>query len=176
MRKRALLIITLLCAVAQGVWAWSGSGTASDPYVIVTVSDWATFAANVNAGTDADKCYKLSDSWNNVGNAVTATVGAEGFPFKGTFDGNGKTLYVNISETTTNGTAPFRDVRGATIENLTVEGSVTGRTHAAGLVGIVRAGGITTVSNCWVRTIVNCSTDGDNHIGGVVGHATTATP
>lgn len=175
MNQKAFLIIALLCAVAQGAWAWSGEGTADAPYLIESTADWEAFAANVNAGINADNCYKLSDSWNNTGNAVTATVGAEGHPFTGTFDGNGKTLYVNISETTTNGTAPFRDVRGATIENLTVEGSVTGRTHAAGLVGIVRAGGITIVSNCWVRTIVNCSTDGDNHIGGVVGHATTAT-
>ena len=169
------LTIALLCAVAQGAWAWSGEGTADAPYLIESTADWEAFAANVNAGINADNCYKLSDSWNNTGNAVTATVGAEGHPFTGTFDGNGMTLHVAISEMTTNGTAPFREIQRATIKNLTVEGSVTGRTHAAGLVGIVRSGGITTVSNCWVKTIVNCSTDGDNHIGGVVGHATTAT-
>ncbi len=129
----------------------------------------------MNAGTDADKCYKLADNWNNSSTAVTATVGTEAHPFTGTFDGNGKTLYVAISETTTNGTAPFRDIQGATIKNLAVEGTVTGRTHAAGLVGIVRAGGTTTISGCVVKTSVTSAGDGDKHIGGVVGHGTTAT-
>ena len=169
------MTIALLCALAQGTWAFDGSGTVDTPYLIKNAADWATFAENVNAGTDADKCYKLDNTFYNDGNPVTTTVGTEAHPFTGTFDGNGKTLNVNISETTTQGTAPFRNIMGATIKNLTVAGTVTGRTHAAGLVGIVRAGGITIVSNCWVRTIVNCSTDGDNHIGGVVGHATTAT-
>ena len=176
-KKIFLLTIALLCAVVQGAWAWSGSGTADSPYILSTGDDWATFVTRVNAGTDADKHYKLADTWDNSANAVTVAVGTEAHPFAGTFDGNGKTLCVSITDTDTqnHGTAPFRHVKDATIKNLTVEGSVTGRTHAAGLVGIVRAGGITIVSNCWVRTIVNCSTDGDNHIGGVVGHATTAT-
>ena len=177
MYKKVFFILALLCAVVQGAAAWSGSGTADSPYILSTGDDWATFVTQVNAGTDADKHYKLADTWDNSTNAVTVAVGTEANPFAGTFDGNGKTLCVSITDTDTqnHGTAPFRHVKDATIKNLTVEGSVTGRTHAAGLVGIVRAGGITIVSNCWVRTIVNCSTDGDNHIGGVVGHATTAT-
>ena len=85
-------------------------------------------------------------------------------------------FYVNISDTETQGTAPFRNVKGATLRKLTVWGEVTGTSHAAGLVGFVRAGGTTTISDCIVRTTVNNSTgSGKGYVGGLVGHGTTAT-
>ena len=56
------MTIALLCAVVQGAWAWSGSGTADSPYILSTGDDWATFVNQVNAGTDADKHYKLADT------------------------------------------------------------------------------------------------------------------
>ena len=93
----------------------------------------------------------MSNTWDNSAAAVTATVGTEQNPFQGTFDGNGKTLRVNIKDVETQGTAPFRNVRGATIKDLIVEGDVTGTFHAAGLVGFVRAGGTTTISGCIVK-------------------------
>ena len=178
MNKKVFLILALLCAVVQGAWAWSGNGTADSPYILSTGDDWATFVARVNAGTDAYKHYKLADAWDNSANAVTVAVGTEDHPFAGTFDGNGKTLCVSITDTDTqnHGTAPFRHVKGATIKNLTVEGSVTGVRHAAGLAGIVHEG-TTTVSGCVVKTTVNnslTSTD-DGYIGGVIGHGTSAT-
>ena len=178
MNKKVFFILALLCAVVQGAWAWSGSGTADSPYILSTGDDWATFVTRVNAGTDADMYYKLADTWDNSANAVTVAVGTEAHPFAGTFDGNGKTLCVDITDTDTqnHGTAPFRHVKGATIKNLTVEGSVTGMRHAAGLAGIVHEG-TTTVSGCVVKTTVNnslTSTD-DGFIGGVIGHGTSAT-
>ena len=178
MNKKVFFILALLCAVVQGAWAWSGSGTADSPYILSTGDDWATFVNQVNAGTDADKHYKLADTWDNSTNAVTVAMGTEDHPFAGTFDGNGKTLCVSITDTDTqnHGTAPFRHVKGATIKNLTVEGSVTGMRHAAGLAGIVHEG-TTTVSGCVVKTTVNnslTSTD-DGFIGGVIGHGTSAT-
>ena len=178
MYKKVFFILALLCAVVQGAWAWSGSGTADSPYILSTGDDWATFVTQVNAGTDANKHYKLADTWDNSTNAVTVAVGTEAHPFAGTFDGNGKTLCVDITDTDTqnHGTAPFRHVKGATIKNLTVEGSVTGMRHAAGLAGIVHEG-TTTVSGCVVKTTVNnslTSTD-DGYIGGVIGHGTSAT-
>ena len=59
---------------------------------------------------------------------------------------------------------PFRNVRGATIKDLIVEGDVTCTFHAAGLVGFVRAGGTTTISGCIVRTFVN------NYAGAAISH------
>ena len=142
--------------------------------IIKSASEWADFAANVNAGTGNDGYYKLADDFDNTESAVTATVGTQEHPFTGLFDGNGKTLNVEISETSTQGTAPFREIAGATIKNLTVNGSVTGTTHAAGLVGFARSG-VNYIDNCVVNTNVTWSTNGSKHIGGVVGHGIQST-
>lgn len=142
--------------------------------IIKNAKEWADFAANVNAGTGNDDYYKLADDFDNTETAVTATVGTQEHPFTGLFDGNGKTLNVNISETSTQGTAPFREIAGATIKNLTVSGSVTGTTYAAGLVGITRSG-VNYIENCVVNTNVTCSTGTNRHIGGVVGYGTQST-
>jgi len=171
-----LFFTLLLTAVTQGAWAWSGNGTAGDPYVLANADDWATFAANINAGTNVNKCYKLANDWNNENAPVTAIVGSDTYSFQGTFDGNGKTLYVSINNTQSQGTAPFSHVTGATIKNLTVEGSVTGTRHVAGLVGFVHEGGTTTLSGCVVKpNVINNTSNGEGYIGGLVGHGTTAT-
>ena len=142
--------------------------------IIRNAEEWADFAAKVNAGTGNDDYYKLADDFDNTEAAVTATVGTGEHPFTGLFDGNGKTLNVNISETSTQGTAPFREIAGATIKNLTVSGSVTGSTYAAGLVGFTRSG-VNYIENCVVNTNVTCSTGSNRHIGGVVGYGTQST-
>ena len=170
------LFITLVCTFAQGAWAWTGSGTADSPYILTSAADWESFTFNVNDGSDADKYFKLANDWDNSAAPVTAIWGTEAHPFTGNFDGNGRTLYVNISDTETQGTAPFRNVKGATLRKLTVAGEVTGTSHAAGLVGFVRAGGTTTISDCIVKATINNSTgSGKGYIGGLVGHGTTAT-
>ncbi|MBQ3666103.1 MAG: fibronectin type III domain-containing protein [Lachnospiraceae bacterium] len=156
----------------------TGTGTAEDPFVISTVEDWATFAANINAGINADAYYQLSDDFDST-TAVTTTVGTTTNPFKGVFDGNGKTINVAITDTQTQGTAPFRAISdGAVIENLTVEGTVTGTTHAAGLVGFSQSGSAekpNTIEGCIVNTIVSVpATSGNRHMGGVVGHGTSS--
>ena len=44
MRQKALLMIALLCTIVQGVWAWDGSGTSTDPYKIKNSADWKQLA------------------------------------------------------------------------------------------------------------------------------------
>ncbi len=173
-------LTTLLLALIAATTAWatdgtlSGSGTQSDPYVIADAADWATFAANVNAGTNASAYYQLSNSFSNASSPVGATVGTESSPFTGTFDGNGRTLNVDINDDSENGTAPFRYISGgATIKNLTVSGTVTGGIHCAGLVGFSCNGSASspnTIDNCTVEVTI----EGGTHNGGVVGHGTTS--
>ena len=177
--RRAAMTLFLCVLTTATAWAdITGSGTSSAPYVLSTAADWATFASNVNSGTNVDKCYRLSDSWDNSGSAVTATVGTSDHPFTGTFDGNGKTLNVSISETSTMGTAPFRYISGgAVIKNVTVTGTVAGTTHAAGLVGF-SVGGTSenpnTIKDCTVNASVTVNTGDNKHMGGVVGHGITS--
>ena len=147
----------------------TGSGTVNDPYVISSLAQWNRFAS--------DSKYYVSGTYVKLGgyiSGVTTTVGTQSNPFKGTFDGGGYTLAVSISETSTQGTAPFREINGATIKNLTVTGSVTGTTHAAGLVGFARSGS-NTIENCNVSASVTVNTGSNKHCGGLVGHAITST-
>ena len=88
-------------------------------------------------------------------------------------------MTVNISDTKNQGTAPFREISGgAVIKNLTVEGTVNGTIHAAGLVGFSRRGGSSekpnTIENCIVNTAVTVKSGNGKHMGGVVGHGSTS--
>lgn len=154
-----------------------GSGTEKDPYIIASETAWNYLADQVNAGnTYSGKTIKLSDDWDNSSSAITATVGTETYPFQGTFDGNGKTLNVNINDASgIQGSAPFRNIAGATIKNLNVVGSVTGSTHSAGLVGLTISGN-NTIVNCIVSADVSITNSSiGNFVGGIVGHACDAT-
>ena len=61
MKKQAYIIIALLCTAVQGAWAWTGSGTESDPYQISTADDWITLCNNVNNNSSnySGKFFKL---------------------------------------------------------------------------------------------------------------------
>lgn len=139
--------IIMLFGVISGVNAQglSGSGTEGDPYLISSVADWNTFAADVNGGYNySGKFVKLT---SNIGTAeipVTTMVGdlvdAVYYSFKGTFDGDDHTLtfHYNYTELQSserlNRVAPFRYINGATIKKLRVAGDINmDKPNAGGL-------------------------------------------
>ena len=144
----------------------SGGGTSSNPFIIKNANDWLAFAANVNHGTNTDKYYKLADNYSDQTD-IKAMVGSDTYPFKGTLDGNGKTVNFNIFSYTS-GSAPFCMVDGATIMNLEAHGSVMNDLahHPAGLVGLCGSNNPVTIKNCkvWVNVF------GTSYVGGIVGH------
>ncbi len=143
-----------------------GGGTLGNPYIISNTRDWAAFAANVRVGIKADKYYKLADGFNNSDSPVTQMIGYGNNPFRGHFLGNGRTLHVNMSGSE-QGTAPFHNIDGGRIENLTVEGTVTSTAyHCSGLVGLCGSSQTNVVKNCTVNVNVN----GSSYGGGIVGH------
>lgn len=60
MKKHLLFIITLLCAVVQGAWAWNGTGTQADPYQISSVDDWNALVTAVEGGESYSGTYFTS--------------------------------------------------------------------------------------------------------------------
>ena len=141
-----------------------------DAYKILITEHWDLLAERVAAGTDySGKFFQLA---NNI--VISTTVGTENTPFAGTFDGDGHSLTATISDTDNQGTAPFRYISDATIKNLTVEGTVTGTTYAAGLVGFAWSGN-NNIEDCMVNTAVEVTTGNNQNMGGVVGNAKTAT-
>lgn len=82
-----------LTAQALGAETWEGAGTRAEPFVISTEIDLAQLAVNVNAGVDyKDKFFTLSSTLNLSGKHWTA-IGTETNPFRGTFDGNGNSIW-----------------------------------------------------------------------------------
>ena len=128
-------------------------------------ADWQIFAQRVEEGeTFAGKNVLLCADIN-----VSTMVGTADHPFCGTFDGNGHTLHLSISQADADYAAPFRYISNATICNVKVTGSVNGRQYSAGLVG-ASMGGTNSIRDCWMSADVT----GQGCIGGVLGHGTTS--
>ena len=162
-------------AVSLALWPTSGAGTAESPYLLDNAAEWNTFATNVNNGISFNGKYiKLNNSIS-----VSTMVGLceespyAPRPFSGTFLGNGKTLTVSISSSATGtgtneqGVAPFHYIKGATIKDLTVAGTIASASYyTAGIVGF--AHGSNLIEGCTVTATLNIS---NNYAGGIIGHA-----
>ena len=136
---------------------YHGSGTAADPYTIADAGEWGGFSWFV-AHNDAapDACYALAEDYDDS-EPITAMVGQE-HPFRGVFDGRGKTVTANIQSSGRGEAAPFLYTDGATIKNLTVAGRVIGRNYVSGLIG--QTSGNTTIENCVVSAYVETKVHG----------------
>lgn len=99
-----------------------GTGTSTDPYLISTADDFAAFSTAVSGGTTYSGSYfkqtaNIDLSQNTDYCGITSAQW-----FSGTYDGNGKTITVNV--TTTEDKHVFPQING-TIMNVGLEGSFT---------------------------------------------------
>lgn len=175
-----------------------GDGSAANPYLLTNYAEFLVFTNYVNAGnTMRGKSVKLMNDINGVKTSVgsikfdnrgrvlgpndTEGIGTEitlgNIPFQGEFDGNGKTVTVNMNNTSAIASGLFANVAdSAYIHDVTVAGNVTSTyKHASGLAGFVR-----THTNYTGKTsirISNCKNtakvSGSNYVGGLVGWADT---
>ena len=125
-----------------------GMGTTNDPFRIGTITEWDRLAGFVRQGLYADKCYKLTE---NI--TVSSMVGTSAYPFSGTFDGDGKLLTANINSTET-AAAPFLYVKGATIKNLSVGGTIAGNVQKAGGLACFCSGNVG-INDCVVSATIS---------------------
>ena len=149
-------------------------GGVSAPTEIRTVADWNDFCAAVNSGHSYSG--ETVTLMNDITTAVTTMAGETtgestyNYAFKGTFDGQGHTLTVNLTSGTLSGswyyTAPFRVIDGAIIKNLKTTGTVTQNSGkgATGLAGYTA--GTCTITNCVSNVTINSLTNGDGTHGG----------
>ena len=133
-----------------------------DTYTIKTVTGWNWFCFLLNNESSLDgfsgKIIKLAD---NI--SVTEMAGSLSNKFKGTFDGQGNTLTFNYT-TTNYFCGLFCYIDGATIRNLHVTGSITGK-EIGGLAGM--ANGNITIQNCRVSTSISGT---EMSCGGMIGY------
>ncbi len=144
----------------------TNAGTEGDPYIIAHEADWESFVLWIKEKGDS-----FTGEYVQLATDITVStmVGTSEIPFSGIFLGNGHTITANISDASNDGTALFRNIKGATIKDLTVAGTITGGLHAAAIVGIARGTG-NSIRNC----VATANVSGGTHIGGILGHATNS--
>ena len=139
--------------------------------VICSDDDWSTFARNVSNGAS----YEGQVVRLGADISVSTMAGTSDCPFKGTFDGNGHTISLNLKGGG-EGLALFYAIDGATIQNVKVTGAITSSYHRpATFTSFV--GGNSTIRNCWssvdiVSTHNNAWIDGGAFISRVNSDAT----
>ena len=150
----------------------SGSGTATDPYLIGSDADWETFVSYIN---DKGGQYRYSYYKLTADIKVTSMVGKndDTNAFKGIFDGNGHTMTLNLTtDGSSNFFAPFRYVGGSTFKRLHIAGKITSNSYyVASLVGHHRWSTLN-IYNCWSSVDIVCTKKTDNSFNaGFVGYS-----
>ena len=157
----ALVMALSLCSVS---WA-AGLTTETDGvYHIKSGEELLAFAKMVNDDSKTFEGEKVvldndidisTQEWTPIGERKTG-----GIKFKGTFDGQNKTITLKITNCTDYG-ALFEAIEGATVQNVTVAGTVSGKS-VAGVVG--QAGAGSKIINCTNKASVT----GSSKAAGVV--------
>ena len=151
-----------------------GYGTPYSPFIIETLDDLlyvrdAVASGLTIGGVSAQSAsYILGGDIYVPGDAAFLGIGTAAFPFMGAFDGNGHVVTLNIDTTVEDHVGLFRRLNGATIRNVTVEGSIRGRNNVGGIAG--EATNSTTITEATTRAAVT----GTTFVGGIVGEIITS--
>ena len=156
-----ILVLTMMSVSALAVDSWDGTSATTDWYnananevTIDSAADLAGLAKLVNDGTNfSGKTVKLTANidlagkdWSSIGNGTRSGSSYTGYAFKGTFDGNGKTISgLKISEVLSddgvdNAIGLFGVVDGGTVKDLTLTGvdiNVSGGECVGGFIGLM---------------------------------------
>ncbi len=139
---------------------------------IYTVKDLETFRDNVNNGRTYEGktvtlmenlnleqvCSENLESWIPIGN--------EKNNFKGTFEGNNKTIDNIYIKSNNNSNGLFGAISGK-IKNLSIKGNITGAAHCGGLVGQIINSNSSEIINC--NNHVNVTSSTGYNTGGIIG-------
>ena len=166
MKKLLATILALVMALSLCSVSWAaGLTTETDVvYHIKSGEELLAFAKMVNDDSKTFEGEKVvldndidisTQEWTPIGERKTG-----GIKFKGTFDGQNKTITLKITNCTDYG-ALFEAIEGATVQNVTVAGTVSGKS-VAGVVG--QAGAGSKIINCTNKASVT----GSSKAAGVV--------
>ena len=166
MKKLLATILALVMALGLCSVSWAaGLTTETDGvYHIKSGEELLAFAKMVNDDSKTFEGEKVvldndidisTQKWRPIGERKTG-----GIKFKGTFDGQNKTITLKITNCTDYG-ALFEAIEGATVQNVTVAGTVSGAS-VAGVVG--QAGAGSKIINCTNKASVT----GSSKAAGVV--------
>ena len=182
-RNRLFTMLLLVMAILMpygGAWAQtkpsSGNGSADKPYKISTAAELAWFRDQVNCGNNTISATLTEDidlaEFCHAADGTTYTDELSWTPitwYQGTFDGNGKTisnLYINA---TSNYTGFFGYAYVGSIKNITFDNARVKNTGGYNFGILVGNAGSCIIEN--IKTLANCSVEGENYVGGIAGVA-----
>jgi len=162
-------------------WARLGSGTLnivnsyatrefSSTVLIRDVNDWKTFKAKVEAAKGQYDVNAILTADINLASKLYIVGYSGNYPYRGTFDGNGHTIKVDIMDDANN-TALFSHVANATFKNLHLTGAVlSSKMWHGSLIGAIEENSSVTIENCHSSVTLKSSVNGDATMGGFVGY------
>ena len=182
-----------------GAWAQTptppanGNGDVDTPYIITKAEELAWFRNQVNGGKNKI-CAKIADNVEvidlkdfchaedvsqNLKELSWVPIGTANKPYKGTFDGNNKTITNLYIKTAHNNVGFFCMIMGATIQDLIFDNAKVenvSTTYTKALCTGILAGGSDAGTNPpshikGIKTTKNCTVIGQNDTGGIVGNA-----
>ena len=179
----AVLLAVCLVFMMPVSAAWTGEGTASNPYKISTVEDLKALATNVNGGTSYNGQYFQLQNDIDLNNEEWTPIGDMTNTFTGTFDGNHKTISgLKITSTDKLNVGLF-GVLGSNghVLNLSVYGTITASYStetgsgtlefcAGGIAGYLNSNAV--IENCYSACSVTTSTTKETiypYAGGIAG-------
>lgn len=164
---------------AQKNDAEKGYGDSEEnPYFIANEADYAAFTEAVNNGTTFEgKFVKMSADIGSEENPITTRIGvynttaASAKPFKGTFDGDGYSIYLGINAPKDTYYGAFSYLLNATVKNVTLKGTCTLYVQSGTLVGRAESSVIESCKNYANISIGSCGTSKLTkcYVGGIAG-------
>ena len=182
-RNRLFTMLLLVMAILMpygGAWAQTppskGDGSADKPYKISTAAELAWFRDQVNSGNNRVSATLTEDidlaEFCHAADGTTYTDELSWTPitwFQGTFDGNGKTLSNLYINATSNYTGFFGYAYVGSIKNITFDNARVKNTGGYNFGILVGNAGSCIIEN--IKTLANCSVEGENYVGGIAGVA-----
>ena len=194
-----LLLVMAILMPYGGAWAQTptppanGNGDVDTPYIITKAEELAWFRNQVNGGKNKI-CAKIADNVEvidlkdfchaedvsqNLKELSWVPIGTANKPYKGTFDGNNKTITNLYIKTAHNDVGFFCMIMGATIQDLIFDNAKVenvSTTSTKALCTGILAGGSDAGTNPpshikGIKTTKNCTVIGQNDTGGIVGNA-----
>ncbi len=147
---------------------WQGDGNENNPYLVSSEADLLEMQESGQKYNG--KYFKVTEDIT-VTNEGFIGIGNSSNPFKGNFDGDSKRITLGIEVGASNVGLFGYLGSGAVIEDVTVEGSVTGNCNVGGIAGYNNGG---TIRNCISKAVIMTS-DNSGGAGGIVGNMTGGT-
>ena len=107
-------------------------GSEANPFLISTAQDMVDLSAKVKGGNTCSGVYYKVTNDIDLSSVTYTPIGTSSYKFAGNFDGGYHKITLNLSGTFTPGL--FGVIEGATIENLIVDGTISGKAYAGGIV------------------------------------------